>query len=411
MTDLLSSRLSEQFSLNLPPAVIAWYDHGPWPELPITLFDQPVDPAALLNPSSAAIWGGQMLPDTLPFLSDGGGNSLCLRFGFDGSVSEVICWDHEGGNWKPYGKTLSEALLFDVAMALMGEDCHDDSLLIFADWALDWLPMPGLRELRDLSTDPAAFLTRLREFNLAQVAVHQFQCEKCFSNKLHQVCRKVGGGKLAKALGVDWRDFRKWLFDPEMIPAKYEQALSSLTAIPFPNLVYQDWEHAADEAQAVLNLRTDLTWPFTVLGRCEERKANAEVAISHYLKALETVKSSADFTAPWSILTGPASGFAAGRLMELLNCSTDQLIISDYLQALSTGNQAKAVRQYWIEKGERAERAAEYRTAYECYYKSGWDIPVSNEIEIVLDRLVRTARAAGSRALASLAERHRLAIA
>lgn len=403
-----SRRLTEQLSLKLSADVASWLDHGPWLEVPDTLFNQPVDPVDLVGPPSTTIWGGQMLPDTLPFLSDGAGNVLSLRFGFDGTVAEVICWNHEGGGWKPYGRTLAEALLLDVGFALLNREYSpDDNLLIFADWARDWLQSPDDRQLLDSSRGPL-FLTRLSELGLGQVAVHQWQCERHLATKLNQASKTIGGGKLAKNLGVDWPTFRKWLADPTLIPFEHQAALSSITAIPVPDLVYQDWERAADEAQAVLAIRTDLNWPFTVLGRYEERRDNLETALGYYLKALETMKSSAGFTESWAALTGSAFGFAAGRLLEL-NRTASASVRHDYLKAM-VSDRAMGVRKYWSEEAARAESAGEHRKAYECYYKAGWDLPMLDDIETVLDHLVRTARAANSLALSSLAAHHRQAL-
>jgi hypothetical protein len=51
-----------------------------------------------------------------------------------------------------------------------------------------------------------------------------------------------------------------------------------------------------------------------------------------------------------------------------------------------------------------------YELAYRCYYHAGWDLPVQNEIEEVLERLEGVAIKAGYDALARLARHHRLAI-
>lgn len=358
-----------------------------------------------MDPSGTAIWGGLMLPDTLPFLSDGSGNSLCLRFGFDGTVSEVICWDHEGGGWKPYGKTLAESLLLDAAV--VSEETRDVNLFTFADWALSWISTLEVRRF-DPSWNPEALLARMRELGVAEVALHQLQCERSLTTKLQRASRKVGGGKFARSLGVDWSKFKQWLFEPEVIPTEYEGVLSSLTNIPFTDLVYEDWESAAVEARAVLDLRTDLAWPFVVLGRHDERKGNVEGAINHYLAAQETAGSSAGFTAIWSVLSDWRYSFPVGRLMALRE--PNKLRDDDYLQALASGNPGQGIREYWIKKGEEAERTGRYNSAYRSYYQAGWDLPISTDIEMVLDRLERVSAKAGYDALALLARHHRMSL-
>ena len=75
-----SSRLSQQYHLNLPADVVAWFDGELWKERSETSFGQPVEPERLLDSDSSVLWGGQMLPDTLPILDNECGDVLSLRF-------------------------------------------------------------------------------------------------------------------------------------------------------------------------------------------------------------------------------------------------------------------------------------------------------------------------------------------
>ena len=251
-----------------------------------------------------------MLPDSLPLVSDGGGNALCLRFGFDGAVTEVIHWDHEGSLWKPFGRTLAEALVIDAAFALIDQIDNDeepDAIFIeesfpHADWATDWLPGLSKPLLRSLLKDPPNLPTRLRELGLARVAISQWQCKRFLTTRLNRYCRRVGGGKIAKTLGVNWSEFRRWLVDTRLIPDDQRQSLSTLTTIPFDELVYQDWEGAALEAQAVLDVRADLAWPFAVLGRYKSEQQDLAAAIDYYGAGVETLGTSEDFIANWKAL-------------------------------------------------------------------------------------------------------------
>jgi hypothetical protein len=194
MSDLLSAKLSEQLNVTLPPDVVAWFDHGEWSNLPATLFNQTVEPRNLIDPLSAAIWGGQMLPDTLPFVSDGAGNVLCLRFGFDGAVSEVICWNHEGGWWKPFGRTLAEALVLDASFSLIDrveddtevDDPFIEDYLIFADWGVTQITDLNPTLLRDMLRDFRTLLPRLKELDLGQVTISQRQCEQYLTRSNQQ---------------------------------------------------------------------------------------------------------------------------------------------------------------------------------------------------------------------------------
>ncbi|MDP7133438.1 MAG: hypothetical protein QF437_23285, partial [Planctomycetota bacterium] len=80
-------------------------------------------------------------------MGNGCGDVLCLRFNSRGTVSEVVRWLHEGGDWTPYGASLCEALLFDAAIALTEElspnSDHRLEEIGFAGWALDWLESTG----------------------------------------------------------------------------------------------------------------------------------------------------------------------------------------------------------------------------------------------------------------------------
>ena len=289
------------------------------------------------------------------------------------------------------------------------DDPFIEDYLIFA-WGVTRITDLNPTLLRDMLRDFRTLLPRLKELDLGQVAISQRQCEQYLTSRLNRLCRNVGGGKIAKSVGVAWDEFRRWLADPQLIPDAQKKALTTVTTISFDALIYHDWERAAVEAQAVLDLRSDLCWPFTVLGRYNERRGDIEAAVEQYQRAIKGLGTSQDFTAAWSVLTNTRYKFAAGRLMELSRGTSELSDRDHYLEALATSKPGKAVRQYWFERAERAEKAGDFRGAYECYYKSGWDNPISDEMDLVLDELVRTAREAGSAPLSSLAARHRLAL-
>ena len=71
----------------------------------------------------------------------------------------------------------------------------------------------------------------------------------------------------------------------------------------------------------------------------------------------------------------------------------------------------ESIREYWLHRGEEAEREGRYDRAYWFYYHAGWDLFVTDDMELILDRLQRAANAAGWRSLARLAAHHRHRIA
>jgi len=415
-SDSAASRISEALMLDLPVDVRAWLDAEQLPDAPAGRFNQRIDPARLLDPSSGAVWGGLMLPDSLPLVSDGGGNALCLRFGFDGAVAEVIHWDHEGSLWKPFGRTLAEALVLDAAFALIDQidnDDEPDAIFIeesfpLADWATDWLPGLSKPLLRGLLKDASSLPARLRELGLARVVIAQWQCQRLLTKRLDRFCRRVGGGKIAKTLGVDWSEFRRWLADARLIPEDQKQQLSTLTTIPFDELIYQDWENAASEAKDVLDVRSDLAWPFAVLGRYKSERQDVAAAMEFYAAGVKTLGTSEDFIATWKALFSNQIKFIPGALASMNPRLPDEN--EEYLQLFFSSDPAQRVRDYWIKRGEAAESNKQYELAYRCYYSAGWDLAVQNDIDKILDRLERAAASGGYIGLSLIARHHRLAI-
>ncbi|HUG89723.1 MAG TPA: SMI1/KNR4 family protein [Planctomycetaceae bacterium] len=263
--------MPEQYHLNLPADVVAWFDGELWKECSETGFGQPMEPAQLLDSNSSALWGGQMLPDTLPILDNGCGDALCLRFNSNGTVSEVVRWLHEGGDWTPFGTSLCEALLLDAAITLMEEppggmeDRVED--IGYADWALKWLEgvsqQSSIRQT--LSKEHALPVMGLLEANVAEAAVRRMLCQHCCTSGLQRFCHASGGNLLATKLGVPWPVFSQWLFDTALIPKEMETKLAKATGMSFDDLSRQDWGGAVAQAERVAALRTDLSWPFAVL--------------------------------------------------------------------------------------------------------------------------------------------------
>src|SRR5258708_23023019 len=105
-----SERLSAHFHLRLPVDIAEHFDGRARPTADV--FNERVTVDALLDPRSSTVWGGQMLPDTLPFLGNGFGDHLCLRFNADGTLREIIRWCHEGGGWLPCGTSLESSLAY-----------------------------------------------------------------------------------------------------------------------------------------------------------------------------------------------------------------------------------------------------------------------------------------------------------
>jgi len=419
-----SVQLEEHFGVTLPNDVRAWFDDELWQHGGSTGYSEPERPQELLRPKSAAIWGGLMLPDTFPILGNGCGDCLCLRFNWDGELAEVICWLHEGGSWVPYGKTLAEAIVVDALCSRFEfpdsefPDGADDEApdLSYLDWALAWLAQEsnaptGLRDA--LAVGAPSPLEQLIQLGVAVDAARGLLCEDVLTTDLRYYCRRHGGQRLAESLQIGWPEIEVWLFDAQRIPESMIGKLCETTGISAERILGQDWHQAAALANEVVRSRTDLAWPFAVAGWAAERAGNVEQAIELYFAGLESLGSSEVFTETWKLGPRPVGvKFVVGRLIELGPSLPASIRQNGYLSVVSPhpykrGTQSGALREYWLKRGDEAERLENHAEAYRCFFAAGWDSFHANDMPLILDRLAKAAHAGGSAALAKLAERHR----
>lgn len=413
-----SQELALQFDLRLPADVSAWFDAELWKQEFSTHFGWPVEPKEI----PTCLWGGQMLPDTLPVLGNMGGDYLCLRIGADGTVSEVIRWLHEGGFWTSYGNSFAEALLFEAALeqkSRSAEEEDETGPLPFVDWLLDGaggaVQVGKFEEALGESGGPC--LEGLLRAGVAEVAVRWQLCERSWMSGLQKYCRqKEGGDALAEKMGVKWSEFSRWLFDTALFPEKLKPRLARATGESAEDLLCQDWVGANRHAERVIELRTDLSWPFAVGGWAAERQGNRALALERYRAGIRALGSAAEFTDDWGRPAGQGhTKFVIDRLCDLRDELPAGLREDSYLRAaLATDHGVKrffAIRDYWIEKGQESERAGHPDRAYWCYYRAGWDLYCTDDMEKILDRLEGAAKAAGWQALARLAAQHRRCVA
>lgn len=413
MSEKWSSRFSEQFHVTLTPDVIDWLDHfediaagehlGEYSEhedLPQRVFD----------PKSGAVWAGLMPPDCLPILGNGCGDALLLRFGVDGRQTEVIELRHEGGEWRPYGRTLAEAILCDIAVAkargtLDPVDVAEPRPI--KQWALDQVQRASGSPLQwhdPLAGDRHSVLRNLLDANLCEVAVRQ---EFCLDALTCELCRRAGQhplGPIAEQLGVPWSTFWGWISHTSTMPTDMRDRLAAVLGEPVDPLLEQDWERAAVEADKVRLIRPDIGWPYVVLGESCEHIGNVADAVSRYADGLEVLGTTFGF-----------GGFISKeRLLDRLRILRDHwpdvLATQGYVAAALDGNAASSlsarVRDYWMHRAEEAEAAGDPARAYRHYFAAGWDLLVYDDMEQVLAGLVRTSEAAGFDSLHLIARHH-----
>lgn len=417
MTDW-SQRLAAHYGLRLPPDLVAWIDLGIWQQPGGAEFNEPQPPDHLIEPNGA-IWGGFMLPDTLPVIGNQYGDWLCLRIASDGSVREVVYWCHGGGDWIPYGRTLSEALLYDAARRVLFDrkpeftdpEPPPEDVFRWATWAATQLPAPQRSRVlpfwKTPTSDTHQLLDMLADAGIASEAV---RCDRALA-ALASRFRRESNPRVASQLGVPWEpDFMRWQFDAALIPVDGRAPLEHHFGEPFATLTAQDWDVAEGEAQAVA--RPDLGWAHEIAGWAAERRGDFPTAITRYAAGLHAPVFSdqaVSFRTQWF---PPQYGkFAAFRLLELREHWPNQLLRDPYLALFpSTDGDAPraAVRDHWLALADDAEAAGDDAACYQHLYRAGWDLglPLLDEYGPLLERMASVAHRMGSPALARLARAH-----
>lgn len=327
-------RVERELHISLPSSAVDQQEVGEYSE--------PIDPAALLDPRSSTIWGGQMPPDCLPLFGNGCGDAVLARFAMDGSLHEFIEWHHEGGGWHPT----------DL--------------------------VPGYES-------PTARLRRGTEQSLR--------------SGLEKYCQEHGGGSLADALGIAWPAMMDWLADTDRIDGVSRERIRREISLPDSVLFTQDWPRAEELALQANTIRTDLAWPGVVLGRAAERRRDVTAAAAWYVQSLKGLQSTSAFTEPWN---GSGRPYSATRLREVGQVAQPH---DAHTRACLTFD-VEVMRKHWMDLGSMRLREGRATEAYDCFFRAGWDWFSTNDMEAVLDHLVKAADDAGSKAMGALARLH-----
>lgn len=410
-------RLEQRYALRIDQPLADWFDGEAWQLIGNSEFNQAIAPQILLAETPDVIWPGLMLPDTLPVLGNRDGDWLCLRIGPDDSVREVIHWYHGGGDWIPWGKTIAEAVCFDVLRgALPGRHQghavpaeprrRGDSSDALARWAARWLPDAVSELMSGSAGHPVA--AALLEHGVAEVAV---RCEAVLT-ALDSGLRQALSPEVAAELGIEWEPRAvSWLFDTSRVDPELRAALREKVG---EQVAWsQDWATAAAHAEAVCNQRDDLGWAFDVAGWAAERAGDAEGAIRWYrrgAKSLAFADQSIRFRTHW--FPQRMGKFSVWRLTELgATGDSPTESLDGYLTAIGQAD-ARTLRSqsldYWCAVAERAAASGRWSDAYDAHYRSGWDLGLDDmhEYRQRLARLVETAERAGQRARAAVARTH-----
>lgn len=419
MTKSWSEKLAAHYGLRLPGDLRAWLDDEVWRLAGGAEFSQPQSPDQLIDPDGS-IWGGFMLPDTLPIVGNDYGDWLCLRILADGTVGEVLHWSHGGGDWIPYGRTLSEALVYDAASRLLYNrkpeftepEAPPEEVFRLAQWALDYVDQ-GRQAVQPFWRQPTRgdqILSQLISAKVAETVARRDTCLAALTNRM----RREGSPRLAGALGVAWEpDFVSWQFDKQLIPAAELPKLEQHFGEPVDSFGAQDWNVAEREALYVARQRQDLGWALEIAGWAAERRGDLAAAIGLYDVGLTAPIFSDDavrFRTQWF---PPGYGkFAAYRLAMLVDKLPAEIRERPYLQLFLANDDATLrdrVRDYWLGQAALSAQQGDYLAAYQGLYMAGWDcgLPGLDEYGPLLDKMAEVAAQLGSKPLMQLARAHR----
>jgi hypothetical protein len=415
-----SKQIERHYRFQLPPDLVSWFDDGIWRNPGQSEFRYPLAPEQFIEPPEGTIWAGFMLPDTLPLVGNQYGDWLCMRIAPEGRVAEILCWNHGGGDWIPYGQSLPEALLYDAYAAYQrGEASHGERLTIgdrtcnTIQWACDWIARTALKLSRPLNEQLLAQPTardRLLGAGVAEIVIRRDRILESLDSPL----KSCSDPEIAQHMDVVWDpEFIRWIFDTDLVPLAARGDLSRLFDLPLDSLLSQDWASAEREAHAVIRLRQDLGWPFDIAGWAAERRGEIRQAIGLYAQGVQTslfADECVRFRTHW--FPEGLGKFAAARLDHWRSQLPSALRDNRYLH-LFWENDPESLRTrlrlYWLEQARQHFQSSQYMHAFHCYYRAGWDYG-SSDLDTyaeILDGIDASATASGSTALANVVRTHR----
>ncbi|MEZ6133836.1 MAG: hypothetical protein R3C53_02890 [Pirellulaceae bacterium] len=438
--DQPAQSIADRYHLWLAPHWRNWFEQPntavAQPEFSLPgAFQSRASTSELLSAKPSMVWAGFMLPDTLPVIGNEYGDWICVRVAEDNALGELIHWYHGGGDWIPVGHTLAEALLHDLvdqfrplrqqmlrgAAEMLLPDHLSNVRGRFAapelrDWLVTNLQISGVPTVHDtlnelfehlFGGEYRQALTLLLRNNWAFEATACDLVESLLHQplaRLHHALRNIEADSPERTKVI------RWLFDPEnqatpihLAELVSEQELASAR---------QEWRQAEQLCVQTISRRADLAWAFDILGWCQQRSNRREAALDTYFAgrfASSFTDQAVRLGSHW--FDQRFGKFCVAQLAEHAQALPPEYQRDDYLRVILDapprgllGN----VQQFWMNMGREQLSAGNGATAYQSFYRAGWDLGASRltDYRSILEMLIEAARIARWPAREAVARMH-----
>ncbi len=436
--DSPSKLIADRYGVELNAAWCQWFDRDA-EQVPLAgEFRESSQYSFLLDRAPTIVWPGLMMPDTLPLIGNEYGDWLCVRVDEANRFGELVHWYHGGGDWIPVGRTIAEAVLHDVvdqfrprvgqvlrgaAESTSPEHLTNVSRRLNEERLQRWLAASlgenfgHSSKLRDVlsSLSVRNYLPAVQQLERAGWAVEASLCDQ-IEYVLQVPIRSFACEEIPKRLGLNYEpDYVRWLFDAKQIPNnalhQIQEILHTLglaTAMPDA----QDWAEAERLALRLLERRSDLAWAVDIAGWAAQRRGDLTSACDIYFKGRFASAFSNQSIRMRSHGFEPQFGKVA--MAELWNLrehltafQRDDAYVQKVWQTPARILQ-REIQEYWMSAGREAMNVGNFATAYESFYRAGWDIGAQRMTDYrdIFAGLIESAQAAGWRARANVAATH-----
>ncbi len=420
-----SDAIAQRYSLRLSPELVDWFDSGVCDGAGGGEFDEPVSPEVLLERAPEVVWPALMPPDLLPLVGNRLGDWLCAKIAANDTVGEIVYWYHGGGDWLPYGKSLPEAILFDVladrlpgrrqrhAIPAASHPARRGELPIeqrpLVQWALQHLPTE-LRALLKADQDLDEIAPTLLRHEVAEIPV---RCA-CVLTALESELRRRLTPMEAAEFGADWEyDAARWIFDPQRnLPDSVRDLLCQRWQLTPEQLTAQDWSAAQRHCDVMSVERPDLGWVHDIGGAAARRDGRMDLAASCFVRgAMSSVFTDQAIRFRTHFESDRAAKFSVANLIQMDRVDA---LPAAYLAAISghgygagRGPWRDAIADYWLE--QISQKQPDQATRYHWLMKAGWDVGCDSleKYRSIFDPLIDAAEQSGQMARANVARSHR----